>query len=57
MRIAPALKYYILGFGVAFMLDIFAVGFVVFFGMGFIGFELCIDEPDIIEAVGSGLVP
>jgi hypothetical protein len=48
---------YILGFGVAFILDIFAMGFVVFFGMGFIAFDACIFEPDILEADGMGLVP
>lgn len=45
---------YILGFGDAFILGI---GFMVFFGIGFIVFELCIFEPDIIEAAGTGFVP
>jgi len=48
---------YILGFGVAFILDIFGMGFVVFFGMGFIAFDACIFEPDMLEADGMGLVP
>jgi hypothetical protein len=33
------------------------IGFMVFFGIGFIVFELCIFEPDIIEAAGTGFVP